>query len=239
MKTSEEFTYTGTELLTSTEMSLANYSQWIVNQFAREFRRHKYRSILDFGAGIGSLAVLFRKTTGVAPLTLEVDSNQRAVLSRRGFDPRTSIDQLPHDINMVYTSNVLEHIPDDIGALRELKQHLSPDGRIIIFVPAFEMIWTTLDDKVGHLRRYTKKTLTQHLNAAGFKVESIGYRDSLGFLLAILFKVIGSKSGVPSDRSLFIFDRLLFPISRLLDLVASPFFGKNVLAVASKNCPPD
>jgi hypothetical protein len=96
------------------------------------------------------------------------------------------------------------------------------------------MIWTTLDDKVGHLRRYTAKTLTQHLDAAGFKVERIGYRDSVGFLLAILFKIIGSKSGIPSDRSLLIFDRVLFPISRLLDLLASPFFGKNVLAIARK-----
>lgn len=237
MESSKDFRYTGTELLTSTEASLANYSHWIVSQFVKEFRRHDYHSVADFGAGVGSLAVLFRKMTDITPLTLEVDSAERATLAQRGFNPCERIDQLPHEIDMIYTSNVLEHIPDDIGALRELNDHLATGGRIIIFVPAFEMIWTTLDDKVGHLRRYTKKTLTQHLNAAGFKVERIGYRDSVGFLLALLFKVIGNKSGVPSDRSLYIFDRFLFPVSRLLDLLVSPFFGKNVLAVATKQKP--
>lgn len=237
VETSEDFKYSGTELLTSTEFSLANYSHWIVSRFVREYHRHQYKSVLDFGAGVGSLATLFRRMTGVTPMTLEVDGAERAILTERGFNPCESIDQLPHEIDMIYTSNVLEHIPDDIGALRELNAHLAANGRIVIFVPAFEMIWTTLDDKVGHLRRYTKKTLMQRLDEAGFVVELIGYRDSLGFLLAILFKIIGSKSGVPSDRSLYIFDRVLFPVSRLLDLIASPFFGKNVLAVASKRPP--
>lgn len=235
MDTFQEFKYTGTELLTSTERSLANYNRWIVSRLVDEFRRRSYRSVLDFGAGVGSLAILFREMVGTAPLTLEIDGDQRAILSRRGFQPYVSIDQLPDDIDMIYTSNVLEHISDDIGALRELHGHLAPGGRIVIFVPAFEMIWTTLDDKVGHFRRYTKKSLTQHLDEAGFVIERIGYRDSVGFLLAIAFKVIGSKSGVPSDRSLWFFDRVLFPISRLLDVVVSPFFGKNVLAVARRH----
>lgn len=65
-------------------------------------------------------------------------------------------------------------------------------------------------------------------------MESIGYRDSIGFMLALVFKVVGSKSGEPSDLSLWIFDRLLWPVSRALDLIVSPFFGKNVLVVARK-----
>ncbi|WP_158628916.1 class I SAM-dependent methyltransferase [Dyella choica] len=232
-----KFRYSATGLLESIETSLANYNRWIVSRFIREFRRHRYQSVLDFGAGIGSLAVLFKAMTGVTPLTLEVDGEQRAMLSRRGFSPVASIDQLPGDIDMIYTSNVLEHIPDDIAALRELRDHLAPGGRIFIFVPAFPALWTTVDDKVGHVRRYTKAALRQSLDEAGLKLESIRYTDPVGFLLVILFKLVGSQSGVPSDRSYFIFDRLLFPVSRLLDWVTSPFFGRSVFAVASKGEP--
>jgi hypothetical protein len=55
-------------------------------------------------------------------------------------------------------------------------------------------------------------------------------------MLAALFKLIGNESGEPSELSLAVFDRVLWPISRALDFV-NPFFGKNVLAVAKLNLP--
>lgn len=230
----EAFRYSGTDLLSSGEKNLANYNKWICLQFIAVFQQYKYRTVLDFGAGIGSIASLFAKYTDIFPYTLEIDQIQADVLRKRGFSPVESIDDLPGEIDFIYTSNVLEHIEDDLGVLKQLHAKLSDDGRIAIFVPAFESIWTTLDDKVGHRRRYTKAMLSDRLKAAGFQIESAGYKDSIGFLLAFLFKFIGSKSGEPSDFALWVFDRLLWPVSKVLDVVASPFFGKNVLAVARK-----
>jgi SAM-dependent methyltransferase len=228
------FRYSGTHLLNSGEANLANYNKWISRQFVAVFQRHMYTSVLDFGAGIGSIASLFRQYTGIPPETLEIDPVQAEVLRSRGFSPAQSLDDLAGEFDFVYTSNVLEHIEDDLGVLKQLHAKLASGGRIAIFVPAFQSIWTTLDDKVGHYRRYTKLTISEQLKKAGFEVESIGYKDSIGFMLALIFKVVGSKSGEPSDLSLWIFDRLLWPVSRALDLIASPFFGKNVLVVARK-----
>ncbi|WP_108470439.1 class I SAM-dependent methyltransferase [Rhodanobacter thiooxydans] len=230
----DAFRYSGTHLLNSGEANLANYNKWISQQFVAVFQRHRYRSVLDFGAGIGSIASLFRQYAGLPPSTLEIDPVQADVLRTRGFSPIQSLDELSGDVDFIYTSNVLEHIEDDLGVLKQLHAKLSSGGRIAVFVPAFESIWTTLDDKVGHHRRYTKLTLSEQLKKAGFEIESIGYRDSIGFMLALVFKIVGSKSGEPSDLSLWIFDRLLWPVSQALDLIASPFFGKNVLAIARK-----
>jgi SAM-dependent methyltransferase len=226
--------YTGTHLLASTEKTLANYNRWICRQFVSLYKKFDYESVLDFGAGIGSIALLFRRETGVIPLTLEIDPQQQATLLSRGFQPISALHELPTNIDFIYTSNVLEHIPDDVGALKELREHLADRGRIAIFVPVFESIWTALDDKVGHQRRYSKKMLTEHLEKAGFVVEHMRYCDSVGFVLAMLFKYIGNKSGEPSERSLILFDRILWPVSLALDIVASGIFGKNMLAVARK-----
>lgn len=228
------FRYSATHLLSSGEKNLANYNKWICRQFAGSFQRHRYRTALDFGAGIGSIASLFREYVGVCPYTVEIDKVQADILRERKFAPVGSLDEVADTVDFIYTSNVLEHIEDDLGVLKELHAKLSHGGRIAIFVPAFESIWTTLDDKVGHYRRYTTTSLSERLKAAGFEIECIGYRDSIGFLLAYIFKFIGSRSGEPGNLSLWIFDRLLWPISRILDVVASPFFGKNVLAIARK-----
>jgi SAM-dependent methyltransferase len=230
----EAFRYSGTHLLNSGEANLANYNKWISRQFVLVFQQYKYKSVLDFGAGIGSIASLFRQYAGVSPYTLEIDPTQAEILRTRGFSPMQSLNELDKQIDFIYTSNVLEHIPDDLDALQQLRAKLSSNGRIAIFVPAFESIWTTLDDKVGHYRRYTKSTLSSVLNKAGFEIEHIEYKDSIGFMLALIFKVIGSKSGEPSDLSLWTFDRLLWPVSRALDTITFPFFGKNVLAIARR-----
>jgi SAM-dependent methyltransferase len=238
METAEvsDFTYSGSELLLAGERALKNYNTWIVSQFVRQHTTLRAGSVLDFGAGTGSLCVIFRQMTGVTPATLEIDRQQRETLRTRGFDPFATIDDIAGRFDLIYTSNVLEHIEDDIDALKRLRGKLTPDGRIAIFVPAFNAIWTTLDDKVGHHRRYTKATLRARLEAAGYAVDEMRYCDSVGFLLAALFKVIGNRSGEPSEFSLTVFDRVLWPVSRVVDAV-NPFFGKNVLAVARPSPP--
>jgi SAM-dependent methyltransferase len=231
-----DFEYSGLALLFAGERALRNYNKWIVSRFVSQYVALRASSVLDFGAGIGSLADIFRKMTGVTPRTLEVDQRQREILLSRGFDPFATIDEITGQYDLIYTSNVLEHIEDDVDALKRLHTKLAPAGRIAIFVPAFNAIWTTLDDKVGHHRRYTKTTLRARLEAAGYAVEQIRYCDSVGFVLAALFKLVGNESGEPSEFSLSVFDRVLWPISRAVDVV-NPFFGKNVLAVARPNLP--
>lgn len=70
------------------------------------------------------------------------------------------------------------------------------------------------------------------LRRAGFVVVHSRYADCLGFFAALLFS--RSSRFEISPRSLWIYDRLLFPVSRFLDPVLGHLFGKNVLAVCRK-----
>ena len=225
-----ETQYPAAALLLRAEGELANYSAWIAGLFARDFRRSFPGGgrVLDFGAGPGILAQGFLERTGVRPEGVELDPALRALLIQRGFAGYSSTAELAGCYEAVFSSNVLEHIPDDLAALRDLHERLEPGGILLLYVPAFQAIWTRLDDRVGHFRRYTRKDLAAKLTAAGFKVEHSRYCDSVGFLLALAFRVIGSRNGEPSAWSLRLFDRFLFPISRFLDHFTNRFFGKNV-----------
>ena len=228
--------YAGTELLAVGEQALANYNAWIVRQFVRYFRNDNAAgtAVLDFGAGIGTLSVIFERDSGVRPLAIEVDVDQQATLRQRNIETYASLADLPRPMDFIYSSNVLEHIADDAAILAALRDRLVVGGKIAIFVPAFESIWTMLDDRVGHHRRYTIAGLEAKLAAAGFEVESIRYCDSLGFLLAYLYKFIGDASGEPSGASLRLFDRVVFPLSLVVDKATRRLFGKNVLALARR-----
>ena len=74
--------------------------------------------------------------------------------------------------NYIYTLNVLEHIEDDAAALRSLHAKLTDGGKLLIYVPAFPVLYTSMDAKVGHVRRYTRDTLMTRVTAAGFQHRS-------------------------------------------------------------------
>jgi SAM-dependent methyltransferase len=231
-----ESDYAGAQILLRLEADLNNYSTWIVDAFIHSLagRMTSESRVLDFGCGIGTLSRIFRERTGIAPDGVEPDAKQRATFAARGFRGFASLAEAPASYDVIFTSNVLEHIEDDEAALRELAQHLADKGRLLVYVPAFTLLWTRMDDNIGHHRRYTRSELAAKLRRAGFSVSHSRYCDSVGFALALLFRLVGNKSGEPSSASLRLFDRCLLPISKMLDPLFSRFLGKNVFAVAHK-----
>lgn len=91
-----------------------------------------------------------------------------------------------------------------------------------------------MDAKVGHVRRYTRDTLLASVRSAGFDIERVEYVDSVGFFAALLFKMTSNKDGNVNRTALKLYDRLVFPISMAVDMIARRWFGKNLLLLARK-----
>ncbi|HEY7663285.1 MAG TPA: class I SAM-dependent methyltransferase [Xanthobacteraceae bacterium] len=194
------------------------------------------QTLVDFGAGTGTISALVRERAKAAKIwCAEIDAANIAALEKQGFDVITDIAKLqPDTVDVIYSSNVLEHIEDDVAKLKQLRACLKPGGRAVFWVPAFQCLWTAMDDRVEHRRRYTRATLEDAFRRAGFDVERCFYQDSLGFFVALLFKTIGRRDGRLSNTPLRIYDRLVFPLSRLCDRVCSQIFGKNAVIYARK-----
>jgi len=209
-----------------------NYNSYLVNLVISEARDAPVA--LDFGAGIGTFASELGKY-GTRVICIEPDLSLRRRLKVMQFEAHDSLHSVPDkSVPYIYSLNVLEHIEDDVGILRELFRRLKPEGRLLIYVPAFEILFSSADKMVGHKRRYTKDILVRRLELAGFQVEQARYIDSLGFVVALLFKFIGNKEGRVNPLALKIFDRWIFPLSLTLDRLMGSVAGKNVLVLASR-----
>lgn len=209
-----------------------NYNSYLLNLVISEARDAPVA--MDFGAGIGTFANELRKH-GTRVICIEPDLSLCQRLKTMQFEAHDSLRSIPEkSVPYVYSLNVLEHIEDDLGILRELFRRLRPGGRLLIYVPAFEILFSSADKRVGHKRRYTKDTIVRLLESAGFQVERARYVDSLGFGVALLFKFIGNKEGRVNPLALKIFDRWIFPLSLTLDRLMGFVAGKNVLALAHR-----
>jgi SAM-dependent methyltransferase len=223
--------YTGIDNLEVMQEAV-NYNRYLLDLV----RRHApaRARVLDFGAGGGQFAAPLSER-GMNITALEPDPSLQRRLRASGLPAVSSLDEIPDaSLDYVYTLNVLEHIEDDIGALRGLHSRLTASGRLLIYVPAFPVLYTSMDAKVGHVRRYTRKSLTDSVRAAGFRIDRVAYADSIGFFATLAFKLVGNRDGDVSIGALKLYDRAIFPLSRALDLLARRWFGKNLLMICTK-----
>lgn len=190
--------------------------------------------VLDFGAGMGTYT-RFLANGEREFVCIEPDTKLRAELEQEGFEVHPSPDALAENsFDFIYSLNVLEHIEDDEEAVKKLFRILKPGGRLLVYVPAFEVLYSAMDAKVGHFRRYNRWTLKEILERTGFSIVRNQYADSLGFFAALVYKTIGNKDGSLNRGPLIVYDRIFFPLSRCLDMAFSPFFGKNLSILAQK-----
>jgi len=234
----ENSNYESIQDLISTENGLVHYNHALVRKIIRDSEDLiESRKVLDFGAGAGSLAIVWYEILGFYPDCLEIAPSLLKILSERGIPSADNLGVLKPSYDVIYTSNVLEHIEDDLEQLREIYLNLSDQGKLIVYVPANQFLYSQMDEDLGHFRRYSKKEIENKLNRSGFKIIKIEFSDSVGFFALLLLKVlnINPKKTLGSGFIYRVYDTFFFRFSKLLDaVVMKKIIGKNLYVVAAK-----
>ncbi len=232
MTEAEAQAYTGADNL-EVMAEAVNYNNYLLDLIARELRPHD--RVLDFGTGSGTF-IMPLVARGIDVIGVEPDLALRSALQRAQVDVHPNLDAIgAESLDFVYSFNVLEHIEDDRAALRELASKLKNGGRMLIYVPAFPILFSAMDRKVHHFRRYRCRRLAAMMAEAGLDIGDARYADSLGFAATLLYRLIGNDSGEINRSALKLYDRFAFPLSRALDRVVSRWIGKNLVIHATKN----
>lgn len=130
----------------------------------------------DFGVGTGSMLSQVRKKWPAAELFgSDLSSDSLAITTKRVPDAflfRTDVERIPFRgiFDVVGAFDVIEHLDDDIAALKALRLTLKPGGGLAVTVPQHMSLWSRLDEMRGHKRRYVGNELARAVRAAGFDV---------------------------------------------------------------------
>jgi hypothetical protein len=207
------------------------YTDWLVDII----RPHLGDDPIEIGAGLGDHACRWLDD-GVARITVTERDAELATALRRRFDGDWRVDVKELDLleadpaghSAAVLLNVLEHIDDDVEALRKARRLAA---RVIVLVPAFPFAMSRFDREIGHHRRYTKPTLSAAARAAGLTVDVLDYVNAVGLIgwtVGMKFLRLEPRAG----KVLSLWDRHVVPTARRIEEARKPPFGQSLLLVA-------
>lgn len=217
-----------------------NYQAWMYERVSSYLGQR----VVEIGSGIGNFTRLLLDRELVVP----IDSHQGCLQVLRqnlGNDLKSeplAIDVCDtsamqrlreYDFDTAICFNVIEHIADDVLALKNIYSAIRNGGRAIILVPAFQALYGTVDESLGHFRRYRTKELTSKMHQAGFVVERSFYMNIIGMLGWFANNRI-FKRREESTKQILFFDRYIAPLAERLERLIPPPFGLSLIAIGLK-----
>jgi len=158
--------------------------------------------VLDIGCGSGALsAQLLAEGRDVTSqdLSERMVSMCKKLLEKRGLPQDqvrmggvAEITERDH-FDAVIALDVIEHIEDDVNAVRRMGEAMRPNGTLILSVPALSFLYGPKDVEVGHFRRYDRAKLLEVVNRAGFEVATVRWWNMLGVLPVWLSNLRGKR----------------------------------------------
>jgi SAM-dependent methyltransferase len=161
--------------------------------------------ILDAGCGSGRNMIELARHGTVSGVELSGASVDVARARGVGEVIAGSVLDMPFDgdsFDLSVCLDVIEHLDDDVGALRELRRVLAPGGSLLVTVPAYQWLWSGHDEVNHHRRRYTRRSLQRVAEQAGWEQVRTTYFNSLLLPLAILLRVLDRFSRKTTESSL-------------------------------------
>lgn len=220
------------------------YFEWVLD----EFRPYLHGRVVEVGAGRGTITrKLVDRYPDLSVVALEPAENLFPELEAWVADARVTARrqtleawladgaaEAADEVDAALYLNVLEHIADDAREIALVASALRPGGALLVFGPAHEWLYSKLDHKAGHYRRYDLARLRRLVQDAGMEVVSLRYFDLLGVLPYVVVYRLFRRAKI-SGSTLWGYDRLIVPVSRFVQrVVGHPPVGKNFVLVAVK-----
>jgi 2-polyprenyl-3-methyl-5-hydroxy-6-metoxy-1,4-benzoquinol methylase len=228
---------TNTQTLSILEEAPA-YHRWIIEKINPWLRG----KILEVGCGTGNLTELLLQHGKVIPS--DVNEAYLRTVERKfkgrfnlGVPLRWDIQTLPPPdlegpMDTIVCSNVLEHIEEDEEALGHCFRLLSPGGRLILLVPALKWLYNSLDQELGHCRRYSRAELVQKLKNQGFRIARVMFFNGFGVLGWFVNGTILRRRILPR-RQARLFNRMV-PLFLRIEKGVPTFIGQSLIAIGEK-----
>lgn len=226
----EKAEYKGTSHLIATR-SLVKYNNYVFRLICRGLKMDG--ELLEFGPGLGDFLERFKKL-GKLIDCVENEPQFFDALKPLARRVTATLGELPGQYDGIVSVNVLEHIENDRGTLRDLYDKLKPGGILSLYLPASQRLYGHLDALVHHFRRYDRADLVNKVQDAGFEIEEVFNVDAVGYIAFFIYKILKYGDGNITPGSMTFYDNVVFPFTYIVDPLVGRKFGRSIYLRARK-----
>ena len=215
--------------------SADNYNRWIYSQVAPYLGQR----ILDVGCAIGNITQFYSDRelvvgVDVVPEELSVARERFANKNFEAYHMDVASPELltfrERNLDTAVCLNVLEHVEDDVHALKNMRDTLVPGGTICLLVPCNKWLFGPMDAIDHHYRRYRKAEMNAKLQEAGLTLIHQNYFNLLGIAAWFLQnRVLRRSMAAPAQYSLY---DALVPALRLVEKALPVPSGLSLVTIA-------
>ena len=216
-----------------------NYNDWTYSLFEGSVKG----SVLEVGCGVGSFTKRIIDSGSFKSL-LSIDISEDSIQYCRSRFKHDAMEFKCMDVTCVegkfdtiICMNVLEHIKEDLSALRHMLGLLNPSGTLFLLVPAHQFLFSQYDIENGHYRRYSKSHLqrlvTEAAGGSGVRVTQFYFNivGALGYFFVYKILKKAPRSAIQSELSFF--DNWVVPVMRRLECRRMPL-GISLVSIITK-----
>lgn len=220
-----------------------HFNKWMYDQFREQLKGE----VLEIGSGIGNISRLVIEEGHYITLadynkeycdTLEKKfsstKNVREVLQVDLLDPdfENRFSAYKGKFDSLFLLNVIEHIENDLSAVKNCRHLLKPGGNLIVLAPAWSWLYCRLDKELGHHRRYSLKSMSSLLQKENFSILSGSYFNFAGMAGWFLFgKIFRKKMLGGGEMSAF---NSIVPIAKFIDKLLGKNAGLSIIVTGIK-----
>ena len=203
------------------------------------FGNYVGKEILEVGAGRGKIIEILAQNSEKQFTLLELDKNFFNILNNKFNSKNIKVlEERTQNIkekkfDTIFYLDVIEHIEDDRFELDTAYNLLKKKGHLIIIVPAFQILFSKFDQKVGHFRRYRKEFFKRYSDEKNLKIKKLVYFDFLGFFIILFSKLFNLTNSKKTILGIKIWN-FLIPLSRLIDKITFHSIGKSIVCIYEK-----
>lgn len=233
--------YDGHENL-ETAIKRVNFTKWVYDEICS----HLKGDILEIGSGLGTYSESIINDFPNSMITLTDISKPYLTNLETKFSSKNvtviKLDLNNHEdfvkigynkFDSIIAINVLEHVKNDEFALEELFKMLKTNGRLIILVPAYKLLYNVIDKSIGHWRRYTKKELKNKVTKNNFTIAKLYSFNMLGILGWYVNGNLCKKAKINKSAS-GIFDKII-PMMKIVESISGKRIGLSIICFCKKD----
>jgi len=219
------------------------FNRWMYD----EIKPWLYGQVLELGSGIGNISVYVLQSRFKTVLS-DINPSYTQLLEKR-FSGNSnlvnivSIDlQHPHfqeqygdmeaQFDSIFLLNVIEHLENDVAAIKNCNYLLKPGGHLTVLAPAYPFLYCVLDKNLGHYRRYTKHKLTALICQHSFSLLAAKYFNLAGIAGWLIWGKLFRRPQLGA-RSFGTFNQLV-PLFRMADKLVFQQIGLSTIVVGKK-----